>query len=479
MHHATTALFIAAIVAWLAAGGSTFPGADAPSYVVTTHVMLGFQLLSSATVLLARRLSFAVNFVSGLLMTTAPRANCHNVTRRDLPPQAYSMPSRDDIAGAAQRLVYHSGMIFAIDRRLRLCVGSDGGRAMVLSADAYIAVRAYIRSLGLPAPPPLDTVMSQPGGALQLPGGHVVCRCLAPPTWRRAVVDGMVSAPELFRAHAVAPVASCDVSADTAFIIATRLLDWSYVDRRVAVLVVCLMCAGALVIVLPWAIRASLLPPAAVKGSSTAETAAFVLLTLVDVLTASNLIVQGGVLSTAVFAYVELIVTDLLGMITPKAPPTVDRGSEAALDQRSRPEHSRSRAPQLSPDYHATVRREGDVTPVTAVPGSPRPPARVTFVPMHANSISCPTLINNGGCAPAAPAIRAQLLSSVADAMRGVSDRCCDAGGVNAALSPPAASARRGAREHAHVWWIPCAFASDSSPWPALRHFPPLHLMHA
>lgn len=407
-HHVTTALYVGAVTAWAFAGGIALP--TAPPAAVVTHAMLGFQLLSSGAALLARRLSFASSVIVALHMSSAPRALCRGMCEREVSPTYTVSRAARDVGGGAQRLVYTTTVLFAIDRRLRLRGSrADGSGAAVLSASAYDATRALVRALGLPAPPPLDVVRSQSGRALRLPSGHVVVRATAAPPWRRDVVGALL--PPTREASPQVAADDDDVSVDASHLVWLQLLGAGAFARYITVVTACVLVVGVLSVSIPWVVRASLLPPEAVAGTSAAEAAAFVLLTLVDAAAGLSVVSHGGITSTAVYFFVSELVRHVAVRITP----TVGSGggSGAAGERGGDSRGDGDAAGHRASTVQVAGRRHADASEA----GSP---SHVTFEPMYATALPPPVMAGRGGtCAPAGPATRARLLRSAIAAMPG------------------------------------------------------------
>ena len=402
-HHTMTALYVGAVVAWAAAGGTAFPDASALPQAVVTHAMLGFQLLSSGAALLACRLSFASSVIVALELASAPRALCRGIRERDISPTYTVSRATRDVRGAAQRFVFTTTLLFAVDRRLRFrgCRG-DGSGAVVVSAAAFDATRAFVQSLGLPVLPPLDTMRSLPGRALRLPSGHVILRAVAAPVWRREVVGGMLP-PSRVGVHPESVVAANvdDVSTDATLLVWLQLMGAGAFTRYIAVVAACALAAGVLSAAIPWVVRAALLPSSAVAGASAAEAAAFVLLTLVDIAAGFSVVSHGGITSTAVYFFVASLVQQLWLRITPVAAAEPRDGHGARQQQRPAPQHAVG-----APAAAAVAPAPGHV--------------RVQFEPLHASALVPPLMMGQGGGgAPAPPAARARLLNDATNALRG------------------------------------------------------------
>ena len=397
LHHGTTILYLSAVAAWAAAGGVSLPGDDAPPAAVVTHAMLGFQLLTTGAAIAARRLAFATLVTVRLELSTAPRAMCRGITQHDLTP----LFTVANIRGFAEQFVIGVTAIFAVDRRLRCSVGTDhGAGALVISVEAYECVRTYVRALGLPGPPPLDVLRAQQDGALALPSGHVVARCVAAPRWRCDVVAGLLPPSP------APPGASTrgDVTTDVSVLMCVNLFVVGVNARLLTGLAACIMTAGAVATAVPWIVRRSLIP-SAVAGASPAEAAAFVLLTLVDAILVLQVDLHGGIASTAQYSALSLGAAELLTRITPSIP----RGAELSRDAVGTPTRlARTRRPAVRPPA-----RGDDV-------------AQVVWVPVHANVLESP-LMRDGFSGevdmPAGPATRARLQRAAQDALQGESRR--------------------------------------------------------
>ena len=150
-----TVLFVAAVVAWAAGGGMTLP-ADAGGAI--SHAMLGFQLLASGAVVLARRLSFASLVCVALVHSTAPRATARALLERDLaPPSLILRGFPRDAAYAALRARGTHAMMFAIDRRMQ----PDDSPTM-MTGRAYAALAALADAWGVGRLPPLAALILRP-----------------------------------------------------------------------------------------------------------------------------------------------------------------------------------------------------------------------------------------------------------------------------------------------------------------------------
>jgi hypothetical protein len=196
MHHATTALFLAALAAWAigdagtdqaAASNSTTGGSGTANAVVALRAMLAFQLLSSAATLTMRRIAFACCVNVMLHVLAAPAKQLRGLTSAEVSPVVYATEAAffNIPHDMRQETGYFLGAGLCICRHLRLPY-----HPCILKADAVSALTEFLASVNvsvLPEPRNLHLLQQLGQAPPPLPNGHRVAHCTTAPAWRANV----------------------------------------------------------------------------------------------------------------------------------------------------------------------------------------------------------------------------------------------------------------------------------------------------